>query len=53
MLKLNNYRVLLVDEVNGKVFTFAVHVEAVGLFATERTVMEEFPEADIIQIRNA
>lgn len=52
MLKQHNYRVLLADRVNGKSFNFAVHVKAIGLFATERAVRTEFPDADIIQIRN-
>lgn len=53
MLKLNTYRVLMKDTFNGKSFNFAIFVKAVGLFATERAVMEEFPEAEIMQIRNA
>jgi hypothetical protein len=47
---MNKYRVKFVDDVQGKVFTFAVYYEAKGLFHTERQANEEFPTADILNI---
>lgn len=47
---MNTFRVLLVDDFKGSVFTFAVRYQAKGLFDTERQAREEFPSADIIKI---
>lgn len=50
---MNKYRVEFVDDVQGKIFTFAVHYEAKGLFHTERQAREEFPSADILKIEQS
>lgn len=47
---MNNYRVLMCDDVNGQVFSFAINVYCVGLFGAERVARDEFPSADIIKI---
>lgn len=47
---MNDYKVLMVDDYEGKVFTFSIDVEARGLFTAEYLARSEFPKADVIKI---
>lgn len=45
------YRVLMEDQVNGDKFNFAIPVEAAGMFSAELEAKLEFPEANVVEIR--
>lgn len=47
---MNDYRVLMCDDVNGQVFSFAINVHCAGLFGAEDLARDEFPSADVIKI---
>lgn len=46
------YRVTLRDTVDGKVFYFAISVNAKGLLMAEKLVNSEFPDANIFRIED-
>jgi len=50
---MKRYRILFLDDCNGQRFNFAIHVNAKGLFAAERSATSEFPDALIVQITRA
>jgi len=47
---MQKYRVALKEEFKGQELTFAIFLEAKGLFEAERNALEEFPNASVIKI---
>jgi len=47
---MNDYRVLMCDDVNGQVFSFAINVYCAGLLGAEYLAHNEFPSAGVIKI---
>lgn len=47
---MNDYRVLMCDDMNGEVFSFALTVHCAGPFGAEDLARDEFPSADVIKV---
>lgn len=47
---MNKYRVKMVDDFQGRIFSFAIYVYSAGLFGAEDLAKDEFPTADVVKI---
>lgn len=47
---MNDYRVLMCDDVNGEVFSFAINIYCKEAFDAVDLARAEFPSADVIKV---